>query len=198
MHRSLIIDGGILAGGLATRMQGQDKGLQVYQDKWMVQWVYQALAPFVRKVIINCNRNLPDYQTVSEHICTDRSDNFPGPLAGIVSIIDASDADYFLLSPCDTPRLSPHYAQEMLAFLDTQLLLDQAPPPLFAVRTGDKQQPLHVCLSRHYKASLEAYLNRGEHRVMQWMRENHAQWLDFAGYENEFRNFNRLEDLRAD
>ena len=198
MHTSLIIDGGILAGGLATRMQGQDKGLQVYQDKKMVQWVYQALTPFVRKVIINCNRNFQEYQVVSEHICADRNNNFPGPLAGILSIIDASNADYFLLSPCDTPCLSSHYAEEMLAFLRKQLLLDKAKPQLFAVSTGDKQQPLHVCLSRHYKASLEAYLNRGEHRVMQWMHENQAQWLDFSGYENEFRNFNRLEDLRAD
>lgn len=197
MHTSIVIDGGILAGGLATRMHGQDKGLQIYHDKMMVEWVYQALAPYVRKVIINCNRNLDVYRHVSEHLCTDSIRNFPGPLAGLISLVDASDADYFLFSPCDTPRLSRHYAQKMLAFLHKQLLLDAHKPQLFAVSTGDKQQPLHLCISRYFKASLEAYLNKGGHRVMQWMHENQAQWLDFSGYEEDFRNYNRLEDLHS-
>ena len=190
MQASLVIDGGILAGGLATRMQGQNKA--------MVAWVCQALSPHVRKVIINCNRNTDLYRQFSPYVCSDTINGFPGPLAGLVSLIEYSDADYFLVSPCDTPLLTQKYAQIMLAFLDQQLQLDQKQPQLFAVRSGDKQQPLHLCISRAYKSSLEAYLSRGEHRVMEWMFENQAKWVDFTTQSVLFKNFNRLEDLSAD
>lgn len=195
MPDALVIDGGILAGGLATRMQGEDKGLQPFQNKMMVEWVYEALKPFVRRVIINCNRNTSTYQGVSKHTCADTIENYPGPLAGLLSLIEASDADYLLVSPCDTPLLDTAFGQKMLALLNREYSLEANKPLLLAVTTGGKHQPLHACISTVYKDSLRAYLNKGEHRVMQWMQENHAQWLDMSAHAEQFRNFNRLEDL---
>ena len=197
MRDSLVVDGGILAGGRATRMLGQDKGLQLYQNKPMAAWVYQALSPHVRKVIINCNRNFDSYRRVSPYLCSDTLNDFPGPLAGLISLIEASDADYFLVSPCDTPQLTQSFGYRMLTFLAQQL--DQKNrPQLLAVCCNEKQQPLHLCISREYKHSLEAYLAKGEHRVMHWMHENHAKWLDFSSNSAQFRNFNSLEELRSE
>jgi molybdopterin-guanine dinucleotide biosynthesis protein A len=190
-----VIDGGILAGGLATRMLGRDKGLQIYQDKMMVEWVYQALCPFVRRVIINCNRNAAVYEKVSPFLCKDSSSDFPGPLAGLISLIDYSDADYFLVSPCDTPRLTARYAQTMLAYLHERLLEEPEKPHLFALTSDGKQQPLHVCISRVYQSSLERYLQSGQHKVMQWMSENNAKWLNFSDSNDALRNYNRLDEL---
>lgn len=197
MQTPLVIDGGILAGGLATRMQGQDKGLQLYQNKRLVEWVYQSLAPHVRKVIINCNRNHDVYGELSPFICSDSIKGFPGPLAGLISLMENSDADYFLVSPCDTPKLTQQYAQKMLAFLKQQLSLDQKHPQLFAVTTDTGQHPLHLCISRFYQPSLENYLAKGEHRVMKWMSDNKARWVDFSAHSCQFQNYNSLDDLIA-
>tara|TARA_R110001592_G_C13181891_1_gene751025 strand:+ start:3069 stop:3665 length:597 start_codon:yes stop_codon:yes gene_type:complete len=197
MSHPLIIDGGILAGGLASRMQGEDKGLQLFKEIPMATWVHQALSPHVRKVIINCNRNQSDYAKISSHISSDTISGFPGPLAGIVSVIDASDADYFLISPCDTPLLNQEFSLRMLQFLDSQYSLNPYKPLLFAVKAGEKQQPLHMCISKEYKNSLKQYLERDEHRVMKWMKDNNAHWLDFSDQADSFKNFNTLEEVNT-
>lgn len=196
MPKPFIIDGGILAGGLASRMQGKDKGLQLFKKKPMAEWVYQALSPFVRNVVINCNRNHSEYSKISSSISSDSIANYPGPLAGIISIIEASDADYFLMSPCDTPLLSSEFALRMTDALKAkQIQGPNTTPVLFAVNTGEKQQPLHLCMSRHYIDSLKYYLSSGEHRVMRWMKNNNAEWLDFSNCAETFRNFNTLDEV---
>jgi molybdopterin-guanine dinucleotide biosynthesis protein A len=197
MPHPLIIDGGILAGGLANRMQGKDKGLQLFKNMPMASWVYQALSPHVRNVIINCNRNQTEYAAISGHISSDTISGFPGPLAGIVSVMEASDADYFLISPCDTPLLKQDYAVKMLQFLHAQYSHNSNNPILFAIQVGEKQQPLHMCISREYKNSLKNYLEKDEHRVMKWMKHNNALWLDFPTQTDSFRNFNTLEEVNA-
>jgi molybdopterin-guanine dinucleotide biosynthesis protein A len=130
-------------------------------------------------------------------VCKDTLKDYPGPLAGLISLMDYSDADYFLVSPCDTPRLSPVFGQTMLTFLSEQLLKDSTQPYLIAVCSGNKQQPLHLCISRAYQTSLKSYLQSGQHKVMQWMSENGAKWLDFPDTEDIFKNYNRLDDLQS-
>tara|TARA_R110002167_G_scaffold6896_2_gene32542 strand:- start:56 stop:652 length:597 start_codon:yes stop_codon:yes gene_type:complete len=197
MSHPLIIDGGILAGGLASRMQGEDKGLQLFENMPMASWVCQALSPYVRNVIINCNRNQSEYSKISNHISSDTIKGFPGPLAGIVSVMEASDADYFLISPCDTPLLKQSFSLEMLQFLHSQYALTPNKPLLFAAKVGDKQQPLHMCIAKEYKSSLKQYLEKDEHRVMKWMSDNNAHWLDFDTQDESFKNFNTLEEINT-
>ncbi len=190
---SLIIDGGILAGGLATRMGGVDKGLQLYQDRPMVEHVYDALSPFVRQVIINCNRNQDDYEFVSPHLCADGVKGFKGPLAGILSIIDSSDADYFLISPCDTPLIGTEYAASMVAELNHQLE-NEDKPLLMAAKDESNHHPLHLLISRQFRESIADAIHQGNHKVMRWMFDHGARWLEFN--ENDvFVNFNTLEEL---
>tara|TARA_R110001592_G_scaffold1911_1_gene11846 strand:+ start:24431 stop:25027 length:597 start_codon:yes stop_codon:yes gene_type:complete len=197
MPTPLTIDGGILAGGLASRMQGEDKGLQLFNEKPMVSWIYQTLSPYVRKVIINCNRNQSDYSQITTNLVSDTISGFPGPLAGIVSIMEASDADYWLICPCDTPLLSQDFAKKMLDFLQTEYSQDKPKPLLFAVIAEGKQQPLHMCIAKEYKTALKLYLENGEQRVMKWMHENNAIWLDFSEQAECFKNFNTLDDVNA-
>lgn len=197
MSHPLIIDGGILAGGLASRMQGEDKGLQLFKNMPMASWVYQALSPHVRNVIINCNRNQSEYAKISSHISPDTISGFPGPLAGIISVMESSDADYFLICPCDTPLLNQEFCAEMLQYLHAHYSLNPQKPLLFAAKVGDKQQPLHMCISKEYKSSLKQYLEQDEHRVMKWMNDNNAHWLDFDTQDESFRNFNTLEEVNT-
>jgi molybdenum cofactor guanylyltransferase len=197
MPYPLIIDGGILAGGLSRRMQGEDKGLQFFKNKPMASWIYQVLCPHVRKVIINCNRNLSEYSKISADITSDTINGFAGPLAGIVSIMEVSDADYFLICPCDTPLLKQDFSKRMLNFLSSERSLDSSKPLLFAVIAGGKQQPLHLCISKEYKNSLKCYLQNGEHRVIQWMNENNVSWLDFTDQAESFKNFNTINEMNT-
>jgi len=197
----ITIDGGILAGGLSRRMEGNDKGLQLYKHQAMAKWVYQALAPHVRDVYINCNKNHSSYQTISPFTCSDTISGFQGPLAGLVSLMAATDADYLLISPCDTPMLSQSFGKKMLIELDKLLAKDPNQAVIIASKDEHRDHPLHLCISRKFKKSLEQAIERDEHRVMQWVKNNGAHWIDFSHEQSSddsecFVNFNTLDALR--
>jgi len=195
------IDGGILAGGLSSRMDGKDKGLQLYKGQAMAKWVYQALAPYVDSIYINCNRNQTIYQEISPLTCSDTISGFQGPLAGLLSLMSASDADYLLISPCDTPMLSESFGKKMLEALHKKLKDDPNQAILIASKDEKRDHPLHLCISKHFKSSLEQAIANDEHRVMEWVQNNGAHWIDFSeGPSSEdlacFVNFNTLKALK--
>lgn len=197
---NLSIDGGILAGGLSTRMLGKDKGLQQLNGQAMAMSVYQALLPHVNSLYINCNRNYDAYREICPNLCSDTIEGYQGPLAGIVSLMEASTADYLLISPCDTPYISEAFGNRMLAELKNTLIkkplleADNA-PLLFASKDADRNHPLHLLISTEYQSKLEQALAAGQNRVMQWVNQNGVQWVDFSDHTGEFSNFNSPEAL---
>jgi len=197
---SISIDGGILAGGLSTRMLGKDKGLQHLNGQSMAKSVYLALKPHVNTLYINCNQNYDAYRSICPNICSDTIEGYQGPLAGLVSLMESSTADYLLVSPCDTPYISEAFGFRMLAALQSALnneALLNAPstPLLFASKDADRNHPLHLLISTQYQSKLEQALEQGQHRVMQWVNTNNVQWIDFTGHMGEFSNFNSPEAL---
>ena len=86
---------------------------------------------------------------------------------------------------------------KMLQYLHEQYSLSPHKPVLFAAKVGEKQQPLHMCISKEYKSSLKQYLEKDKHRVMKWMSDNSAHWLDFDTLDESFRNFNTLEEVNT-
>lgn len=193
--KNIQIDGGILAGGLSTRMNGQDKGLQQYKGQALAHWVLESLNPFVHSVHINCNQNQTHYQGLCPSTCSDTVKGFQGPLAGLVSLMEASTADYLLISPCDTPKLGQVFGDKMLNVLHSQLEQNPDKKILIAARDQNRCHPLHLCISRSYKSDIELSLKNGNRRVMQWVKTNQVVWVDFSEYTSCFENFNRLADL---
>ena len=197
---NLSIDGGILAGGLSTRMLGQDKGLQHLNGQAMAKSVYLALLPHVNSLYLNCNQNYDAYREICPNLCSDTIEGYQGPLAGLVSLMEASTADYLLVSPCDTPYISEAFGNRMLSelknALNNQPLLEARNTPLlFASKDADRNHPLHLLISTQYQTKLEQALALGQKRVMQWVNQNDVQWVDFSDHTGEFSNFNSPEAL---
>ena len=190
------IDGGILAGGLSTRMLGKDKGLQQFNGQTMAKSVYQALLPHVNSLYINCNQNHDAYRSICPNICSDTIQGFQGPLAGLVSLMTASTADYLLISPCDTPYLSNIYGARMLAALNKALTLNPSSKPLiFASKDANRHHPLHLLISTQFRPHIEQALIQGQKRVMHWVESHNAHWIDFSDHSDEFLNFNSPDAL---
>nr|MBG6242851.1 molybdenum cofactor guanylyltransferase MobA [Candidatus Symbiopectobacterium sp. Dall1.0] len=80
-----MITGIILAGGQASRMGGQDKGLLTLRGIPLYQHVLTRLKPQVDRVYINANRNQAVYQESGCTVFSDLPNGFSGPLAGILS-----------------------------------------------------------------------------------------------------------------
>ncbi|TDT51124.1 molybdenum cofactor guanylyltransferase [Enterobacter sp. AG5470] len=187
MTDSSAVTGVVLAGGKASRMGGKDKGLLELNGKPLWQHVAQRLAPQVENVVISANRNLDIYRASGLTVVPDSLNDFPGPLAGILSVMQKIDSEWFLFCPCDTP----YVPENLLARLQVQ----RQQAPAVWVHDGERDHPAIALINRRILPALQDYLARGERRVMVFMRESGGHPVDFSDAKIAFANVNTPDDL---
>jgi molybdopterin-guanine dinucleotide biosynthesis protein A len=177
----------ILAGGLARRMGGADKGLLDYRGRPLVEWVLAALTPQVDALVISANRNLDAYAAYGHDVLPDTLPGFPGPLAGVLAALDAVRAEWLLVAPCDTPHLPRDLATRLLA------AARHADVPLAVA--ADEARVHHSCFlfRTDRRVSLADYLARGERAVRHWQATMPGVTVQFPAA--SLANFNAPEDL---
>ena len=89
----------ILAGGQGQRMGGLDKGLVVFNDRRMIEWVLDTVRPLTTQLMISCNRNITDYMPLADSVVCDRIAGSLGPLAGIHAAMESMTATHLLVLP---------------------------------------------------------------------------------------------------
>lgn len=181
----------IIAGGLATRMNGADKGLMLLQNKPLVQHVVKRLAAQANEIFINANREIVQYKAFGYPVLQDEISEYLGPLAGLSLGLKYAHYDYVLSVPCDSPLLPLDLAKRLM----TQLIEHHAD---IAVASSDGSvHPVFCLCKKSVLPSLTAYLARGERRVSTWQKSQHYVEVDFSDCINAFANLNTLEDLAA-
>lgn len=191
------LDAGILAGGLSTRMNGLDKGLQALHNTPLIEASLKALQPFAvdEQVMISCNRNEDKYQHFSPRTYADIFSGYLGPLAGIHALLSHSQADYLLVCPCDTPFITRQTPETLLKQLITSLKAQPAHRPLIAAKEQDKLHPLHTCIPRTALPSLTHALHAKHSKVIKWLESQQIEWVDFANTGERLDNINTPEQL---
>jgi len=179
----------VLAGGQGRRMGGADKGLVEYRGRPLVEWVLAALAPQVDELVVSANRNLEAYAAFGYRVLPDTLPDYPGPLAGVLAALEAVQADWLLVAPCDTPHLPPDLAAHLLA------AARQANAVLaVAADTGRVHHSCFIvrCDQRDH---LAATLTRGERAVRHWQARlaSATAVFDVAC----FANVNTPDDVRS-
>lgn len=182
------ISGLALAGGLARRMGGIDKGLVVLAGKPMIEHVLAGLAPQVGRVLINANRNLEQYGGYGYEVVSDTLEGYLGPLAGALSALKVIDTEFLLTVPCDSPLVAPDLAGRMYAALRS----GQA--DLAVAHDGRRQQPVFLLLKRGLAADLEAYLASGERKIDRWFARHRVAEADLSDRPDSFINVNEPEE----
>ncbi|HDS1153650.1 TPA: molybdenum cofactor guanylyltransferase MobA [Pluralibacter gergoviae] len=188
MKKRQPITGVILAGGKASRMRGKDKGLQLLNGKPLWQHVAQRLAAQTDRLVISANRSLEAYAASGLAVYQDILDNFPGPLAGILSVMKQSDSEWYLFCPCDTPFIPDTLAQ--------RLWENSGEAPAAWVHDGERDHPAVALVHRRIIPMLESYLAQGERRVMVFLRQCGGHSVDFSDLKSAFINVNTLDDLQ--
>lgn len=185
------ITGVILAGGRAKRMGGQDKGLVSVRGQPMIKLIIEQLALQVNDIIINANRNIEQYKLFNHPIISDHdSDNFYGPLAGMLSTMKASNTDYILSVPCDSPFLPLNLSERLL----TVLLNHNA--DISVVHDGERMQPVFALIATRLTDSLQAFLDNGDRKIDLWYKQHHTVLADFSDYKNISLNINTPDELK--
>jgi molybdenum cofactor guanylyltransferase len=191
------ITGLLLAGGRGTRMGGLDKGLQPLCGEPLALHVAKRVAPQVNALFLSANRHLDDYAAIGmpfgARVVTDASNDFPGPLAGILAGLRAARTELVLCVPCDAPNLPRDLAKRLLDALDT------AGADIATVATHSESgraslHPVFALLRATLADDLAAALARGEHKVRAWYAHHMTVEVAFSD-EHAFYNANSLQEL---
>jgi molybdenum cofactor guanylyltransferase len=183
------ISGVILAGGLARRMGGADKGLQLLDGRPLAARVAERLAPQVDELLINANRNGEAYAAFGYPVFADRVPDFAGPLAGLHAALTQARHPLVATVPCDSPFLP----EDLVLRLQTALTVEDA--DLAVATAGGRLHPV-FCLCRKTLADdLGGYLAAGERRVEAWVRRQRLAVVAFDDCPAAFGNLNTLADL---
>ncbi len=189
MNKQIKVSGVILAGGLARRMQKQDKGLILFNEKPMVSYAVQVMSPIVDELFINANRNLDQYKAFNYPVISDQNNDFDGPLAGIFAALSCSHTDVLLVMPCDSPFITEACLQTLL---DERKQQDAEVAVAF---DGERTHPVFMALKTSLKDNLAEYLARGERKIDGWFEPLHWVAVDFSHTPEIFSNINTLEQL---
>ena len=189
--------GVILAGGLARRMGGGDKGLRALGGTTILDHVVERLSPQVSGLALNANGD-PGRFELDLPIIADTIDGFAGPLAGVLAGLDwaaeqgadtivtaAADTPFF---PCDlVPRLQ--WASEGMTH----------PLVLAATRDGERlvRHPTFGLWPVALRNDLRAALADGLRKVVLWTDQHDGRVTEFpVARFDPFFNVNTPEDLQ--
>ena len=189
--RSKEITGVILAGGLARRMQGQDKGLLPYQDRPLIEHVSERLRPQVGRLCINANRHLETYRAYGFPVFEDSWPDYHGPLAGFYSALQHCQGDWFCFVPCDMPQLPDDLVTRLCAAAEEQQV------PLVSITDGQHLHGTLALLHRSCESALLAYYDQGHHRVQEWIRSQPHALVDYSDQSAALKNINEPQQLEA-
>ena len=185
------VTGVILAGGRATRMGGEDKGLVLLRDRPMIQWVLDRLSPQVSKILISANRNIVQYAVFGHPIVADTAADFRGPLAGISAALAQADTPWLVSVPCDSPLIP----LDLVGRLYDQVVRGGARAG--AAHDGQRLQPVFTLVHRDLLADLVSYLQGGERKIDRWLERHAFRSVDFSNREEMFLNVNTPVELQA-
>jgi len=183
------IIGVVLAGGRATRMGGKDKGLQLLNGKPLWQHVADALAGQVSARVLSANRHIDIYQRSGLPVYQDTLADYPGPLAGMLSVMQQDRGEWFVFCSCDTPFIP--------ACLVERMVQQRGDSRVVWAHDGERDHPTIALIHRSLIPALQDYLAAGERRVMVFMRQSGGHSVDFSDLKSAFVNVNTLEDLQT-
>jgi molybdenum cofactor guanylyltransferase len=189
MDTQIKVTGVILAGGLARRMNNQDKGLVSFKGQPLVSYAIAAMRPVADQMIINANRNIIGYQKFGLPVVSDRTDSFDGPLAGVLAGMRFAQTGILLVMPCDSPLIQAEHLQKLLS-TRAQNNADVA-----VAFDGECLHPVFLAIKPTLKSSLQDYLESGHRKMACWIEQQKTVKADFSAEPEIFININSMSEL---
>jgi molybdenum cofactor guanylyltransferase len=182
----------ILAGGKGRRLEGQDKGLIVYQHKMLIQHVIDRIHAQVSNIVINANRNQETYEALGYSVIRDEMSDFQGPLAGFATAMKSVKTDYIITLPCDGPSIPLDLVARMIDEINS---ISNTHNCIAVAHDGIRMQTVHALIPVSLIDSLETFLSNGDRKVDRWYAEHEIVLVDFSDQPKAFFNINQKEQL---
>lgn len=187
--------GCVLAGGLARRMGGGDKGLISLGRRPLLDRVIERIKPQVSSLVINANGDPARFMPFEVPVIPDTIDGFPGPLAGVLAALewarDCLSADWVATVATDTP----FYPHDLVARLLEPC--EDGRADLAAASSRGRAHPVFGLWPVRLADDLRrAMTEEGLRKVDLWTARHRLAVVEFpADGFDPFFNVNRPEDL---
>ncbi len=192
------IAGIILAGGLARRMGGGDKGLRLLAGRPILDHVIERAAPQVGALALNANGDPARFADYGLPVVADSIEGFAGPLAGVLAGLDwaaetLEDCTHLVSFACDAPFLPADLADRLAA----SAVSDGA--DLACAESRGRAHPVFGLWPLALREDLRrAMVEEGTRKVDVWTARHRLVHVPFDDAPvDPFFNANRPEDLAA-
>ncbi|WP_153733247.1 molybdenum cofactor guanylyltransferase [Sporosarcina obsidiansis] len=161
---------GILLAGGQSRRFGSPKAFAKYQGQEFYHYSLDALRPFCDEIIIVTRPEFLGRFPADLRVMTDL-EGFAGlgPLAGILTGMEAVAADRYIVLPCDMPFIQANVIER---------LLDAHCGDVSAVTLEGKRHPLVAVWQATVKPTIRQALNEGNRRVMHVQARHDGRWIE--------------------
>ncbi|MCG7343597.1 molybdenum cofactor guanylyltransferase [Sporosarcina sp. ACRSL] len=159
----------VLAGGLSRRF-GSPKAFAEWQGRRFYEWSLAALSPFCEECVIVTRPELVERFPEGSLVTTD-VERFggQGPIAGILSGMEAVKAERYVVLPCDMPFMTADVIGRLLECHSTGVT---------AVVLDGKYHPLVSVWDRTVAKDLREALENGKRRVMEVQEKHGVRWIE--------------------
>ncbi len=186
--------GVILAGGLARRMGGGDKGLHRVGGERVLDRLLQRMAPQVAGLIINANGDPARFADLGVPVVADSLPDRPGPLAGVIAGLDWAvehrpGVEWIITAPWDCPFVP----MDLVA----RLHAGRGAADLACAASGGRAHPVVGLWAVSMREALRQAVSEGLRKIDAFTgryRVAEVEWP--VGAIDPFFNVNTVDDLQ--
>lgn len=178
----------ILAGGQASRMDGEDKGLIVFRELPLIAHVVNITKLKVSRILISANRNFEEYANFGK-VISDDLEGYQGPLAGISKALKVCSTPYLLVLPCDSPLIDEALIDSLIEKMEISKV------DICVAHDGSIMHATFALMQTKLEKSLEEFLEEGGRKMALWYRQQSLERIDVSSHLEVLTNINRPEDF---
>ena len=189
----------LLAGGRSSRVGGGDKCLLPLRGKPLLAYAIERLKPQVDMLVLNANGDPKRFASFGLPVIADESDDYAGPLAGLLAGMEWADAEapnmrFIVTVPTDTPFLPMDLVARLIKAQQGREI-----PAIAASEAGE--HPVFGIWPVTLAATLRRDLASGKHKALDWAHSQGAMTARFAPAiiqgrsVDPFFNINEAKDL---
>ncbi len=191
------IVGLLLAGGLARRMGGGDKCMQLLAGRPLLEWLIEVAEPQVDTLILNANGDAARFAAYGLPVIADVIEGYAGPLAGVLTgmtwaLENEPDAEWVMSFATDAPFLPADMVARLVGAVEAE------GAEMACAASGGRTHPVFGLWPVRLRDELRAAMLDEDMRKMDmWTARYNIVEVPFAeeGGRDPFFNVNRPENL---
>ncbi|HUC63750.1 MAG TPA: molybdenum cofactor guanylyltransferase MobA [Alphaproteobacteria bacterium] len=189
------IAGVLLAGGLARRMGGGDKGLRLLGGKTILARIVERARPQVTALALNANGDAARFAPFGLPVRADAIPGFAGPLAGVLTGMEWArealpEARWLASFACDAPFLPLDLVSRL------QAAAEAARADMACAKSQGRTHPVFGLWPVELAPELRRAMEAGVRKVDAWTARFKLVEVEFAADPiDPFFNANAPEDL---